>query len=123
MTILKFLNDNHWAAVAGIILIVGGIWFLGCQSTTKSLIDPAKKVTRGELQAEVNYLLAQAKVKLADLDRQDEIRRLIAEQATLFGSTGSFNPMGLLNLGVSVFAVGSALDARRKLKAATEEKV
>ncbi len=117
--ILHFCNDNHFAVFAGIILIVGLFYFLGCQSTVPSMIDPEKKVNRGELQAESDFLIAQVRLKLENLDRQDEIKRLITDQASLFATTGSFNPMGLLNLGVSVFAIGSALDSRRKLKAAT----
>lgn len=119
---LKFFNDNHMATIAAIVLLIGGFYFMGCQSTVDSMIDPNKKVTRNELQTEADFLIAQVRNKLESLDRQDEIRRLISDQASLFATTGSFNPMGLVNLAVSVFAVGSALDSRRKLKAATIEK-
>jgi dolichol kinase len=120
--ILKYLNENHMAAIAALVLIAGAIYFLGCQSRVPSMIDPKKQITRGELEAESDFLIAQVRLKLEDLDRQDEIKRLISEQASLFATTGSFNPMGLANLAISVFAVGSALDSRRKLKAATAEK-
>lgn len=117
--ILKFLNENHWAAIGALILIVGALYFLGCQSTVPSMIDPKKQINRGELEAESDFLIAQVRLKLEELDRQDEIKRLISEQASLFATTGTFNPIGLVNLAVSVFAVGSALDSKRKLKAAT----
>lgn len=116
---LKFFNENHWAAIAALILVILGFYFIGCQSTVDSMIDSNKKVTRAELQTESDFLIAQVRNKLESLDRQDEIRRLISDQASLFASTGSFNPVGLVNLAVSIFAVGSALDSRRKLKAAT----
>jgi len=114
---LKFFNDNHWAVIASLLLLLGAFWFLGCESKVPSMLDPSKLVTRSELQSESDFLLSQVKNKLASLDRQDEIRLLISEQAALFATTGSFNPIGLVNLAVSIFAVGSALDSRRKLKA------
>lgn len=117
--ILKFFNENHMAAIAAVILIVGAIYFYGCESKVTSIENPTKKVTRSELQVESDHLIAQVKVKLQDLDKQDAIRQLISDQAALFATTGTFNPMGLANLAVSIFAVGSALDSRRKLNAVT----
>lgn len=118
LKILKLLNHNHWAAIASLLLIIAAFYFYGCQSTVPSMLDPSRDVNRSELQIESDYLLGQVQVKLEDLDRQDAIRLLISEQASLFATTGTVNPLGLVNLAVSIFAVGSALDSKRKLKAA-----
>lgn len=116
--ILKFLNNNHWYVIAVILSASLLIWIYGCQSQVRSLIEPEKKVTRAELQVEVDYILGQAKVKLADLDRQDEIKRILLEQAAIFASTGTFNPMGLLNTVITIGAVSFGLDRNKKLKEA-----
>lgn len=120
--ILKFLNDNHWQAIAVTAIIALGIWFYGCESKVPSLRDPTKHLTREELKIEVDNFLAQATYRYQQLDQQDEIRRLILEQAVLFGQTGTFSSLGALNLLVSIAAVGSALDSRRKLKSVTAQK-
>ncbi|GAI41104.1 unnamed protein product, partial [marine sediment metagenome] len=86
---LKFLNDNHWYLIGAVLICTLIFWIHGCQSEVYSLIDPEKKVTRAELDLEVNYILGRARVKLEDLDRQDEIKRLLLEYATLFGTTGT----------------------------------
>lgn len=117
LKILKFLNHNHWAAIASLLLLLAAFYFYGCQSTVPSMLDPSRAITRSELQIESDYLLGQVQIKLEDLDRQDAIRLLISDQAALFASTGTVNPLGLVNLAVSIFAVGSALDSKRKLKA------
>jgi len=91
-------------------------WTYGCQSTCKSLVDPERKVNRDELQAEVDGYLAMAKARFTDLDRQDQLKLLIFEQASLFAQSGTVNPMGLVTTAVSIAAVGFGLDARRKKK-------
>lgn len=114
--ILKLLNDNHAFLIGAIVVLAIGFYGYGCQSTVKSIIDPENKLTRAELQTEVDYLLSQAQNRFDELDRQDQIKLLIFEQAALFAQTGTINPMGLLTTAVSVVAVGSALDQRRKKK-------
>jgi len=119
---LKALNENHWYLIGGSIAIALLIWIHGCQSTVSSMVSPGEKITRTELQLEVDYLLGQAKVKLEDLDRQDEIKSLLLEQAALFSTTGTFNPTGLLNTVISIGAVAFGLDRNRKLKVANQAK-
>lgn len=113
---LKLINEQHWYIVAGII--VGGLvfWLYGCQSEVTSMIDPTKMVTRDELQLEADYLLGQVKVKMQDLDRQDELKLLLLEQAKIFGESGQFNPAGLLNTCISIGAIAFGLDRNRKYK-------
>lgn len=120
---LKQLNDKHWYLIAGIAVIALLIWIYGCQSTVTSLIEPDKKITRAELELETNYIIGQAKIKLIDLDRQDEVKHLILEQAAMFGTTGTFNPTGLLNTCISIGAIAFGLDRNKKLKETLKEKV
>lgn len=121
-TQLKFLNDNHTTAIAIALLIVAALWLYGCESTTSSLIDPQKKITRVELEAEANLLAARISASRNDLNKKDQLKATLVDQAAIFSTTGTFNPMGLLNSIVSVIAVGSALDSRRKLKSASAKK-
>lgn len=117
---LKKLNDNHWYII-GALLIAGLLfWIEGCESQVYSIIDRDQKISRAELIIEVDYLLAQATVKLEDLDKQDEIKRILLEQAAIFATSGTFNPMGLLNTAVTIGAVAFGLDRNRKYKIASK---
>lgn len=113
---LKLLNDNHWYLIAFALVCGLLFWIYGCQSEVYSLINPEQKVNRAGLQVEVNYLLGRARVKFEDLDSQDEIKRLLLEQAAIFATTGTFNPMGLLNTVITIVAVAFGLDRNKKLK-------
>lgn len=122
LKLLKALNDNHWYLIAGAIAITLFVWLYGCQSSVRSMIDPTKSVTRDELQLEADYLIGQIKVKMTDLDKQDEIKTLLLEQAAIFGQTGTFNPTGLMNTCISIGAIAFGLDRNRKYKIATTTK-
>lgn len=118
-TIFSFINDKHWYLIAATIACVLLIWIYGCQSTVGSIITPDKKITRAELKLEADFLLGQARVKLEDLDRQDDVKRILLEQTAIFGTTGTFNPTGLLNTIISISAVAFGLDRNKKLKEST----
>jgi len=96
-------------------------WLYGCESRYKIIIEPNKKVTRAELENEVNSIMAIAQTKLSDLDKQDEVRQLILDKAALFAQTGTFNPTGQLNLIISIGAIDTTLDSRRKLKVSNKK--
>ena len=114
--LLTALNENHWYLIAAAIICALLIWTYGCESQVYSIIDPAKKVTRAELELETDYIIGQARLRLEDLDKQDEIKRLVLEQAAIFGTTGNFNPTGLLNTCISIAAIAFGLDRNKKLK-------
>jgi len=118
--LLHYCNENHWYIIAAVVIVGILVWLYGCQSQVKSIMHPDKLITRGELQLEADYLIGQTKVRLAELDKQDEIKRLVFEEAAIFGQTGTFNPTGLLNTLISVGAIAFGLDQRRKLAARTE---
>lgn len=114
--ILNWLNDNHWYLVA-IVIIAGTIfWTYGCESTTVSLLDPNQKINRAGLQNEIDYILGQAEIKAADLDRQDEIKQALLDAVNVIGTTGQVNPSGLLSLAATIGAISFGLNRNQKLK-------
>jgi hypothetical protein len=113
---LKFFNENHWQVIAVLVICAAGVWFYGCESRVQSIVNPTMKVTRTELMGEVDAFLATAKAREMSLDEQDALRKKILDNAALFAQGGQMNPMGALSTVVSIFAIGSAVDNRRKLK-------
>lgn len=118
--IWKFIvNDNHSATIAiGIAAILFAV-FYGCTSKIQSFSEPTKRLSRPELEAEYAYITAQFQAKFAALDRQDLLKQLIIDQATVVTSGGTFNPAGLISIGIAAVAVGYGLDGRRKALLAT----
>lgn len=120
--ILSIVNDQHWYIIAAVIAIGLLVWIHGCQSEVRSMLDPTQKISRAELQLESDFLIGQIKRKLADLDKQDELKMVLLEQLTIFGTTGTFNPTGLLNAFVSIGAISFGLNRNQKVKKITAEK-
>lgn len=121
-TILKWLNDNHWYIVALAVIAGLFLWTYGCESKVKSLIDPSSMVNRGELQVEIEYVAGIAKTRVADLDKQDEIKQALFDALVLVGQGGQINTLGIVNLAATIAAVSWGLKKNQQLKAATIEK-
>jgi len=117
---LKFLNENHWYIIAG--LITGGLsfWTFSCESHTQSIMYPDQFVTRGELHNELNYLVGLAKARETDLDKQDEVKQAILDASNIIAQTGSINPSGLINLAATIAAISFGLNRNQKYKALTK---
>lgn len=115
-TILKFLNDNHWYIIAAAIISSMMFWSYGCESTTKSLLDPLSQVNRSELQVELEYISGIARTRVEDLDKKDEIKQALFDALVLVSQGGQINSMGVLNLAATVMAIGWGLERNQKLK-------
>lgn len=86
----------------------------GCQSQVESMKTSGKKVTRPELQIEVDTFLAEAKLKFEDLNRQDAFKRQLFEYALVVAEGGSVNPVGVAVSLFGILGIGAIADNRRK---------
>ena len=114
--LLKWCNHNHWYIIGTIILASLLIWLVGCQSTVNSLLSPDKMVTRGELQAELEYLINLAETRKDELNRQDEIKTQLLNIASVVSADGTFNPSGLISIFTTIASLSFGLDRNYKLK-------
>lgn len=114
---LSDLSDNWPKLIALILLTVFLFWGYNCQPTVKSLIHPNGKVTRPELQAELDSIIATAQYRMADLDRQEAFRDLIFKNATLMIEGGTLNPVAILTMLAGLYGItrGTA-DVIKKVK-------
>jgi len=111
---LKFLNDNHHYIIAAAVIAICTFWTYGRHSQVNSILNPNQRISRAELQIEVDYFLAHAELKFIDLDRQDTIKQTLLDLGSTFATTGTLNPTGLLNTAVSVAAIAFGLNQRKK---------
>lgn len=125
--ITKWIRHNQGVFVA--LLIASGllIWTYGCESTVSSLTTEGKKVTREELnlevqkesqrlEAELDMLTKQAALKTQQLDRQDAIKQKLFEFAAVTAESGGVNTAGVLALAGSILGFGAIVDNRIKDK-------
>lgn len=112
--------STNWSNTLAIIALMALLfWGYSCQPTVLSLIHPEKKVTRPELQVELDSITATAEFRMADLDRQDQFRDIIFKNALLMVETGTINPAGIVTLLAGLYGV---IHAGKHLKDRIEKK-
>ncbi len=115
--IFNFIYKHWYQLIPGIILVGLFVFIYGCQSTTQSLTQPSRTVTRSELQIEINTLLETSQIRFEDLDRQDQLRNLILQNALVVAQGQPFNPLGMISGLLAVYGAGSAArDTRNIIK-------
>lgn len=124
-TIKRWIRHNQSMTIGIVLALTFSFWFFGCQSKTKSLIDPTIQVTEDELnieytselsrlESEMQVLKQTTEVRLQDLKRQDKFKQALFENAVLIAETGNPNPLGLLSLLGTIFGISAIIDNRRK---------
>ncbi|MBA7653710.1 hypothetical protein ES703_61567 [subsurface metagenome] len=109
----KQLKENWPVTIAMIAVNILIVFALSCPPRVTSLIDPQKKVTRAELQLELDTLIGLAEIKKADLDKQEQIRKLILENAMMMITAGAFNPLGLATALFAFYGIGTAANSAK----------
>lgn len=112
--------DNWPKAIALVALTAILFWGYGCPPKTPSLITEGKKVTRPELQVELDTIIATAEFRLASLDRQEAFRDIIFKNALLMVEGGTLNPVGIITMLAGIYGItrgGSDLVKKVKKKA------
>lgn len=112
MTIQR-LKDKWPLYVAMLVVSVLLLFCMSCPPTTKSLLVNGKKVTRPELQLELDTIIATAQVRKADLDQQQAIRDIILKNALIMVEAGAFNPLGMATALFAFYGIGNAANQAR----------
>lgn len=99
------LVQNWPKTIAILVLTALLFWGYSCQPVTKSLIRPGERVTRPELQIELDTIIATAKVRMAELDKQEAFRDLIFQNALVVVETGTMNPAGIITLLAGLYGI------------------
>ncbi len=105
---LSAFSDN-WPRTIALILLTGFLfWGWGCPARVDSLLTNGRKVTRPELQIELDTILATAEFRLASLDKQDAVRDIVFKNALLMVEGGTLNPIGVISLLAGMYGVLTA---------------
>lgn len=109
-----FVRHNSGIVISSIIVISILAWCYGCPSQVVSIHNPPAKVTRAELEIEVDHFLKQAEIRFAELDQKDEFKRAIFAAAMEFMSQGKINPIAIVITLGNILGIGAAIDNVRK---------
>lgn len=109
--------DNWPKALALFFLTSLLFWGYGCPSRVPSLLDSTKKLTRPELQIELDTIIATAEYRLASLDSQDQFRDIIFKNAMLMVEGGALNPIGIMTLLAGLYGITRGVkDVKDRIK-------
>lgn len=115
-TIKSETRFNLSQIISFVIAALVIVWLYGCESKVPSLVQPERTVTRAGLQAELNNFLALAEIRFARLDKKDELRNIVIQQALIIAEAGTINPLGLITTALSIFGTGALIDNVRMRK-------
>ena len=97
---------KHSAGIISIIVCFSFLLYVyGCEPKTKSLLDSCKLVNRKELQIELDMFINTAKVRMADLDKQEALRNIILQNALVIVEGQPFNPVGILTGLAAIYGI------------------
>lgn len=110
--------EIHWPKTLALIAMTGFLfWGFACPPKTKSLITPNKKITRPELQIELDTIIATAEFRIADLEQQQQFRDIIFKNALLMVDGGTINPVGVITMLAGLYGLTrGAKDIKDKVK-------
>ena len=81
------------------------IFVYACEPKTQSLKREGILVSRQELQLELNSFMDLAQVRMADLDKQEQLRAIILQNALVLVQGQPFNPVGLLTAIAAIYGI------------------
>lgn len=110
----EFLNHNRYQVVMQILICFVLIWIFSCQPQVASMQSPGIKVTRAELQMELEHFIALAELRFKDLNKQDQLRKILFEHTTLWATTGAINPLGVFLALGTLAGIGATTDNIRR---------
>ena len=110
----SFIRHNQGMFIGGAIAIAVLVWTYGCESQVTSILYAPDLVNRGQLQIEVDTFVAQAELKFANLDRQDQVRSTLFETALTFMEGGNVNPAAVAIVIGNILGLGAVIDNVRK---------
>ena len=112
--IKEALRHNQGIAVAVVLCLALGLYLVGCESSVTSPVNPPKKVTRPQLDAEKEHMLTEFKLAYEDLAKQDVFKQKLFEIGLVAAQGGSVNPIGAGVTLLGILGLGAVVDNKRK---------
>lgn len=102
---LNWLKKYKSLITACLISFFVLLYVYGCEPKVESINGNRRMVTREELQVELNQIMALAEVRMLELEKQEQLRALILENALIIVEGQPFNPVGLITGFAALYGV------------------
>ena len=79
-----------------------------CEPKVPSLYRERKLINRQELQLELDQLVGITQIRMADLDKQEQFRAIILQNALVLVQGQPFNPFGIITAVAGVYGITQA---------------
>ncbi len=100
---------KHTTIIVTILITFGVLFFLyACEAKTHSLTKTDKLVNRQELQFELDQFISLARIRMLDLDKQEQLRAIVLENALILVQGQPFNPFGLISAVAAIYGLTKA---------------
>jgi len=97
---------KNWSVIVSVLVTVAFIIYIyGCEAKTRSLVEAEKFVNRQELQLELDQIIGLAQLRMTDLDKQEQFRAIILQNALILVQGQPFNPLGLITAIAAIYGV------------------
>lgn len=84
------------------------IFAYSCEPQVASLYREHKLINRQELQLELDQLIGLTQIRMADLNRQEQLRAIILQNALILVQGQPFNPIGLISAIAGLYGIQQA---------------
>ena len=91
--------------ITGLVCVGFIIYGYGCEPKVASLGDRTRLINRQELQLELDQFITMAQIRMADLDKQEELRTIILQNALILVQGQPYNPLGILTAVAAVYGI------------------
>ena len=105
---LKWIKDKSDIILVVLVSVGFALFVYGCEPKEQSLLNKGMKVTRAELQFELDQLMSLAEIRMASFDRQEKIRSMILQNALMLTQGQPFNPIGILTGIATLYGITQA---------------
>lgn len=102
---LEWLKKHSTIITTVSVTVVLLLYIYGCEPTTQSLTSTDRQVNRAELQYELTNIIDLAELRMLDLDKQDQLRAVILQNALIIVQGQPFNPVGLITAFAAVYGL------------------
>ncbi|GAH79492.1 unnamed protein product [marine sediment metagenome] len=110
-----FKRETGEIIAIGICLLCT-IWIYSCESRVMSLSGDRVKLTRSEIQAELDAYLALAEIRFEQLDQQDAFKETVFNIGINIAEGGTISPIGAALILGNILGIGATVDNVRKRK-------
>ena len=97
---------EHKSFLTGVLVSVGFLFYCyGCEPEVPSLNNRLQMINRQELQLELDQLIGMAQLRMVDLDKQEELRAIVLQNALILVQGQPLNPLGLITALAGIYGV------------------